>query len=436
MLSGEFFARVVRAVVGRPVAVLVVVGVLALGGAVLAALQLRPSTAIDTLVDPGSQTYRDTQAARQAFGDDAVVILIEGDLASTLLTPDLGRLIDLEECLAASERSEQIEQRPAVCAELSELKPAKVVYGPGTFISRSVEELSAALAERTNQAGAYAEEQAQRARELAEQEGLTPEEQEQAADAAREAVNQNFNQQLIQTAIEYGITSPPAVNDPQFVAQLVFEEADPSLGPKARFSYLFPSSEAGLVQIRLRPDLTDAERRQAIDLIREAAASPRFAPARGSRMIVTGVPVVVDALADAVQGQLVVLLIAAALVMAATLALVFRSPLRLLPLVLALAAAGITFGGLALLGAGLTMASVAALPVLIGLAVDYAIQFQSRFNEQRRRQRSAIRRVPPPTRRSAPPGSEPRRSPAPGWPRWSASWPCCSRQSRWSGASG
>ncbi len=29
------------------------------------------------------------------------------------------------------------------------------------------------------------------------------------------------------------------------------------------------------------------------------------------------------------------------------------------------------------------MASVAALPVMIGLAVDYAIQFQSRFNERR-----------------------------------------------------
>lgn len=382
MLSGEFFARVVRTVVGRPVAVLAVVGALALGGAVLAALQLRPSTAIDTLVDPGSQAYKDTQAAREAFGDDAVVILIEGDLASTLLTPDLGRLIDFEECLAASDRSEQMEQRPPVCAALSQLKPAKVVYGPGTFISRSVEELSAALAERADQAGSYAEEQAQQARELAEQEGLTPEEQDQAAEAARQAVNQNFSQQLIQTAIEYGITRPPAVNDPQFVAQLVFEEADPSLGPKARFSYLFPSSDAGLVQVRLRPDLTDAERRRAIDLIREAAASPRFAPARGSRMIVTGVPAVVDALADAVQSQLVVLLIAAVLVMAATLALVFRSPLRLLPLLLALAAAGITFGGLALLGAGLTMASVAALPVLIGLAVDYAIQFQSRFNEQ------------------------------------------------------
>ena len=31
------------------------------------------------------------------------------------------------------------------------------------------------------------------------------------------------------------------------------------------------------------------------------------------------------------------------------------------------------------------MASIAVLPILIGLAVDYAIQFQARFNEAPRR---------------------------------------------------
>ena len=73
--------------------------------------------------------------------------------------------------------------------------------------------------------------------------------------------------------------------------------------------------------------------------------------------------------------------------MAGTLALVFRSRLRLLPLALALAAAAMTFGALYLVGGDLTMASIAVLPVLIGLAVDYAIQFQARFDEQRVRGR-------------------------------------------------
>jgi hydrophobe/amphiphile efflux-3 (HAE3) family protein len=67
--------------------------------------------------------------------------------------------------------------------------------------------------------------------------------------------------------------------------------------------------------------------------------------------------------------------------MAITLSLVFRARLPLLPLVVAVAAAGLTFGALSLTGASLTMASIAVLPVLIGLAVDYAIQLQARVQE-------------------------------------------------------
>src|SRR5262249_6579780 len=59
----------------------------------------------------------------------------------------------------------------------------------------------------------------------------------------------------------------------------------------------------------------------------------------------------------------------------------FRTGLGLLPLALALAAAAITFGLFGLLGGSLTMASIAVLPILIGLAVDYMIQFQARFDE-------------------------------------------------------
>ena len=88
---------------------------------------------------------------------------------------------------------------------------------------------------------------------------------------------------------------------------------------------------------------------------------------------------VIDGLAGVLEDALRVLFAAALLVMALTLSVVFRSRLRLLPLILALAAAGITFGLLGAVGGSLTMASIAVLPVLIGLAVDYAIQLQARY---------------------------------------------------------
>jgi hydrophobe/amphiphile efflux-3 (HAE3) family protein len=108
---------------------------------------------------------------------------------------------------------------------------------------------------------------------------------------------------------------------------------------------------------------------------------PMFASAYGGTYTVTGEPVVVNDLASGLTGSIEDLLVAAVLVMAATLLIVFHNRLRLLPLAIALTATGITFGLIAVLGVSLTMASIAVLPVLIGLAVDYTIQFQSRVWE-------------------------------------------------------
>ena len=153
--------------------------------------------------------------------------------------------------------------------------------------------------------------------------------------------------------------------------------------PKARFAYLFPSANAAAIQVRLRPDLTEAQRNRSIELIEEVTKDKSLVPKEGAKYVVTGVPVVVEGLASAVRTSIFVLLGAALLLMAGTLALVFRTRLRLLPLAVALAASALTFGALSLAGGDLTMASIAVLPVLIGLAVDYSIQFQARFDELR-----------------------------------------------------
>ena len=147
-----------------------------------------------------------------------------------------------------------------------------------------------------------------------------------------------------------------------------------------------PQPDAALISIRLRPDLSESERREAISLYREAVADPSFRLEQGSSddqpsYLVSGAPVVFEGLAEELSTQIFVLFAAALAAMVITLGLVFRTPLRLLPLGIALGATGIVFGFLALVGGSLTMASIAVLPVLIGLSVDYAIQLQARFSE-------------------------------------------------------
>jgi len=380
--SGEFFERVVRAVARRPLAPLIAVALVAVAGA-LFALRLEPSTGTDSLVSSDSEAYAETERFKRQFGDDAVVVMVQGDLQRTLLTDDLQTLIRLEGCLSGNVPEEALETLPAACREIAELDPAQSVLGPGTFVNTVVERVGGELTTRLAAAQQRAQRADRRARRAAAAQGLGEDEQAAAGSAASERSLQAFQRQLLGLALRYGITDIPAVDSAGFVSALAFDRDGRT--PKAQFSFLFPSRDAALIQVRLRPDLSDGERRRAIEAIRAATAAPDLQPQQGARYVVTGVPVVVDGLADAVSGAIPWLLGAAILLMAATLALVFHSRLRLLPLALALAATGITFGILALVGGRLTMASIAVLPVLIGLAVDYAIQFQARYDEVRRR---------------------------------------------------
>jgi uncharacterized protein len=380
----DAFGRVVRGVTRRPVLVLAVTAALALGGAALA-LRLEPSTATETLVDRGSPSFEATERFKRDFGDEAVLVLVKGELTRTVLTADLGRVLRLEGCLSGNvpDTQQGLGNLPRVCREIAELRPAKVVYGPGTFINTAANQIAGEFTTRQRATRRRATRAARAARKLSQRRGDPPAEQERLARAASDAVNAQFQSAVLRLALRYGLTDVPRIDSPDFVSTLVFDSGAGEPGtPKSRFAYLFPSKNSALIQVRMRPDLTDAERRRAIGLIGEATSQRAFKPREGARYVVTGVPVVAERLADAVQRSIFVLLGAALLVMAATLALVFRTRLRLLPLALALAAAAMTFGALSLAGGSLTMASIAVLPVLIGLAVDYAIQFHARFDEE------------------------------------------------------
>ena len=370
----------------------------------IAALRLEADADTSQLVDSDSETFAATEEFKREFGDDAVVVLVKGDLQRLVLTDRLGTMLALEGCLsgnvaqpdpaAPGREAEEaggtsVDSVPAPCAELAETKPARVVYGPGTFLNQFAIQAQRLLGAQSQATIVQAREAFRAAAREARRQGASEAEQRQVGEAAAQQVLGAFQQQVLQLALRYGQTGLPRLDDPTFVSSVVFDSRSPGQ-PKARFSYLFPSADAALISVRLQPDLSESERGEAIDLIREAVADPAFA-IRKSDYVVSGVPVVVDGLAEELSSEIFVLLGVALGVMALTLMLVFGPPVRLLPLVVALGAASVTFGILAAVGGSLTMGSLAVMPILIGLSVDYAIQFQARFGEARRAGSSAPR---------------------------------------------
>ncbi len=390
MTAGERFGRVAGWSARHARVLLAITAVVAIGAAA-GASRIHTDAGTGTLIDSDSQTYKATQQFRHQFGDDAVVVLVEGDLRKLVLTPNLGRLLRLEGCLAGNV-PKGAKPLPGACGEIARLHPARVVYGPATFLNQAVLGIQSALGGQIKDVRAKALRAAQTAARLAAAQGLPAAKQKQAANAAAAGVGRQFQARLLRVAAQYGITRLPQIDDPEFVSQVVFDTRQPPGTPKARFSYLFPNRNSALISIRLRPNLSSSERHRALGLIREAVndTTPRKAcqnkpcfKLNGGHYVISGAPVVVDGVSGKLKSALFVLFAAALVVMAATLALVFRSRLRLLPLALALAATAITFGLTGLLGGSLTIAAIAVLPILIGLGVDYAIQLQARFDEAR-----------------------------------------------------
>src|SRR6266566_3276490 len=190
-----------------------------------------------------------------------------------------------------------------------------------------------------------------------------------------------FQESLATIALQYGLTAQPSIGDRNFVSTLVFGSSKAAGTPKQRFAYLFPSRDAALVSVRLRAGLAEAQRTRTIGLIRQAVAMGQWRPSHGESYLVTGEPVIVADLTRSITHSIELLLVAVLLVMAGALGLIFTGRPRLLPLAVALLATALTFAGLSLAGGSLAMAQVAVLPVLVGLAVDYAIQFQARVQE-------------------------------------------------------
>ncbi|MEA2467803.1 MAG: uncharacterized protein QOJ57_1929, partial [Thermoleophilaceae bacterium] len=306
----EFLGRVARTVTDRPIATIAVVVALALVGVGLA-LQLEPSASTDSLVGRSSKAAQATERFHDQFGDESIVVLVKGPLERSVLTSDLARLVALEGCLsgnAPKDRPDVLKALPTPCQELAAKKPVKVVYGPGTFVNTAADQITQGYLAKQRQAQQEAKAASDAARALAKKKGYSKAQQDKLAKSAEQLALGKFQGELLQLGVRYGLSGLPSLDNVQFVSQLVFDGTRGVYQPKARFAYLFPSPDAALILIRLKPTLSDPQRKRAIELIRTAVGEPVFKLTNKQRYVVSGVPVVVDSLASEVQRSIFVLL--------------------------------------------------------------------------------------------------------------------------------
>ena len=175
-------------------------------------------------------------------------------------------LLALEGCLSGNAAGGQVfadEPAPAPCAELAETKPARVVYGPATFLNQFA--IQAGTADRAvpgcDRPGAPGCGRRRQARPAA---GPLEAEQQRGRGGGASSVLSGFQQQITSSRCA---TARPACRASTTRVSSVgrLRPGAARISRRRSFTYLFPSPESALISVRLRPDLTEAERRDAID---------------------------------------------------------------------------------------------------------------------------------------------------------------------------
>jgi hydrophobe/amphiphile efflux-3 (HAE3) family protein len=343
-------------------------------GAGLGVTRVTFDASADLLADTGSATYADQVRFADFFGADPVVVMAEPARGQQLLTPD--RMVGLA----------QLE------GDLSRLHGVRHVYGPGTLVNTFASEVTRRALDLCGTQGTQAE---SRAAADAKAAGKSTSDQTAAGQQAFDTAVRTCAQQL---AAQYPTLGAPALNNPGFYQELLLE---PDGKVRPFWNAVLPDTGHALITVRMDRTASLADVEAVVNRVDHATAGPAMrqvptstgqtvnAPTTagelaGTRFTVTGTPAVAAELAGTVRRSLVFLLPLAVLAMLAISALVLRVRHRLLAVPVALVAGLWTGGFGALLGLPLTPATLAVLPVVLGLTTDYVLQLANRLAEEPR----------------------------------------------------
>jgi uncharacterized protein len=159
---------------------------------------------------------------------------------------------------------------------------------------------------------------------------------------------------------------------------------DPQTGQiRSQFTSVLPDDQHALIAITVDGGISPEQRKSIVEKTETIVGTAGFVQVKP---IVTGLPVIGAKIIGLLTTNLLYMFIVAIVLMLLILALVFSVrgffAWRWLPLGIVLIAIIYTFGAMGLLSIPITFVTMAVFPIVIGLGVDYAIQFHNRYDEE------------------------------------------------------
>lgn len=308
--------------------------------------QLEFATGQDSYLNEDEETYKDSVAYQDLFGGQAMVSLFtmdEGQTVADLFTPaNIEHLRQVEEDLRATEGVLSVIS-PLTALEFTQ----NMVTGPPDA-RVGVTESPAGLA----LLGA----------------------RERDTDPESSAIRLEDSVTTLERI--NAVQGEQSFDNPEWIQFLLFDnqgEIRLSLRP------FFPDENHAQLISRLEGNASLEDEGAAADLV---TAVVQAEPFENASTVTTGAAVLLKDLNDYLRGGMLTLGAIAVGIMVVILVLLFGVRWRLLPLFVILVGVTWAFGLAGYLGIPLSVVTIAGLPVMLGVGIDYAIQMHSRIEEE------------------------------------------------------
>lgn len=367
----DFWERTGRLLSRRTAATLAVVALVTVAMGV-GLQRLDFATGQDSYIDPASQVAKDNERYQKLFGGENMVVLFtvgEGQSVVDLFTPaNITQFGEIESEMLTSDAVQSV------------VSPLTLLQWTQDLITEGVaSEIIAGTIER---------------------------EPDQAAVATRQA-------DAVVTSLRLGAAGEQTMDNAAWVKFLVF--GNDGYTVDAQNQLVAPPDSELVVRKPLQAFIPDA--RHAVLAAVLVGNAPLDQLAKGSaavhevlddrtfenaNVVITGTPTFLTDINDYLQGGMMILGGIAVLVMMVILVVAFKVRWRLLPLLGMAVGIAWGFGGFGFTGTKLSLVTIAGLPILIGLGIEFAIQIQNRIEEERGVERSGspfevtFRRMGPP----------------------------------------
>ena len=146
------------------------------------------------------------------------------------------------------------------------------------------------------------------------------------------------------------------------------------------FANVVIDEKNSLMAIKLAGNLGSESKDEIADALAAALEKEGFS---GVSYVISGKPVLDSSLRGEMKINMVKMVALAVVLMLAVLGLVFKVRWRMLSLGIIMVSVIATIGLMGILSTPITMVSMAVFPILIGLGIDYSIQFHNRFEEEK-----------------------------------------------------